>query len=95
MRRLLVLVGVLVAAYVYVLVNSVLVYNSNNPEVIINYWLSPAAIQIIMYAFILVLVGHFWLVRMAVKKEVMIWSTAVPFFVSPYMVGVIVQAVAL
>lgn len=95
MRKIFVLAGLFVCAFTYVYINTVLVYHTDIPEVLINYWMSISTMQIFFYTVLLVVPAHLYLVIYGVRKDKMDWSTGVPFFIIPYMLGATVQAMIL
>ena len=95
MRRILVLAGLFVGAFTYVYITTVLVYTTNIPEVLFNYWMDISTMKIFFYSVFLVVPAHLYLVIYSVKKDKMDWSTGVPFFLIPYMIGATTQAIVL
>lgn len=95
MRGLLILAGLAVSAYTYYFVTTLLVYNSDIPETISNYWMSTTQMVWFMLGLLPIAVGHLYLHYRFYKKKEIDMSFIAPSAVFPYMLGVTVQAMIL
>ena len=95
MKAALFFAGLFIAAFTYVFITTVLVYNSDIPEVHYKYPLGATEMKILMYSIILVLPAHFLLIRRAYKKHNFEFAILVPYYIAPYMLGATAQALFL
>lgn len=95
MKSTLVIVGLVVATWTYVFVTSLLVYFTDIPEVLTDFWIPMNMLQWVILSVVVVLPLHFWIVYKGIRKKEYDWSIGVPFLVLPYMLGVIAQSLSL
>lgn len=95
MKGLLILSGLAVSAYTYYFVTTLLVYQSDIPEVINNYWMSPGQMTWFMLAIIPISAGHLYFHYRIYKQKKLDVAIIIPSAVFPYMLGVTVQALIL
>lgn len=95
MKSVLSVVAVLVGAYFVFFMNAVMAYTANIPEEIADHFLGEGGIKIVVFAIFVIVPTHLFLVIWAVRKKGIEWSTGLPFFMIPYMLGASIQAIML
>ena len=95
MKGLLILAGLAASTYTYYFVTTLLVYNSDIPETIVNYWLTPTQMIWFMVGLLPVALAHLYFHYRIFKKKKIDISFLIPSAVFPYMLGVTVQALIL
>lgn len=95
MKTTLSVVAVLVGAYFVFFMNAVMAYTANIPEEIADHFLGETGIKIIVFAIYAIVPAHLFLVIWAVRKKGVEWSTGLPFFLIPYMLGASIQGMVL
>lgn len=91
MREVLIAVGVLVSVCVVFVLQALIVWYSDNPEIWMSYWLGYPNIPLILGIACVLFLGHISLVVWAAGKRKVEWHWAIPLTIMPYMIGVIIQ----
>lgn len=91
MRNVLIGIGLLVSLIVVIVLQALLVWYSNKPEIWMSYWLGYENIKLILIIASIIFLGHISFVVWAARSRKVEWHWAIPLTIMPYMIGVIIQ----
>ena len=91
MRNVLIATGFVVMFVTVVVIQAILVFNSNDLEITMTYWLGYSNVPIVVGSGTVIGFLHIILCIWASRKNKVEWFWAVPLAVIPFMMGVVVQ----
>lgn len=91
MRNILILIGLVVAAYTTIYIQALLVWYTNIPETLMEYWAGYENIPLITSLIYFIVPLHLGFVIYVTYKKKIEWHWALPLAILPYMLGAIVQ----
>ena len=91
MRNLLIFIGLIVAAYIAIYIQALLVGYTNIPETLDEYWAGAENIPLIKSIIYVLVPLHLGFVIFVAYKKKIEWHWAIPLAIIPYMLGAIIQ----